>query len=134
VIAGDIAFLLSGIDASGPLTTIYEAVRRRAGEPADQLTPLLEDGRDAVARLAGAESVALGTWAEAARLAAATRNVSFFRSPATHHVLGGDGVSKHSPADALAAERVRALAAGGSPADWTALESATTELLRELTR
>jgi hypothetical protein len=134
VIAGDIAFLLSGIDASGPLTTIYEAVRRRAGEPADQLTPLLEDGRDAVARLAGAESVALGTWAEAARLAAATRNVGFFRSPATRLVLGGDGVSQRDPTAARAAQRIRALAAGGNSTDWTTLESATTELLRDLTR
>jgi len=133
-IAGDIALLLSGIDASGPLTTIYEAVRTRAGEPADRLTPLLADGRDAVARLAGAESVALGTWAEAARLAAATRNVGFFRSPATHHALGEDGVSERRPAAARAAERVQALVAGGSPTDWAALESATTELLRELTR
>lgn len=134
-LAGEIVALLEEVRGAGPVAAIYGEVRRRAGEPAETLKPLLEQGRKAVAQVAGEEMVALGAWAEAARVAAARRDAEFFRSRESREMLGRAGglPGVGEPARA-AVGRIRAALEGGGAMDWNAVEQGATELLRVLAR
>lgn len=128
-LASETALLLEGIPASGPSATIYREIARRAGEPPEQLEPLLERGRDMVPLLAGEERVELGAWAEAARIAAARGDRDFFESRATRsqveRTAGSNGLE---PSARSALERIRA-ALESEPADLPAVEREATVLL-----
>lgn len=130
VLAGSVAALLEGVPAAGPVAAVYREVARRAGEPAEALEPLLEQGREAVARVAGEEMVALGAWAEAARIAAARRDAEFFRTRETRATLERlEELSDSDPPARAAVERIRsALSAEGAP-EWGALEGGVEGLL-----
>ena len=128
--AADVGALLGALPAAGPAGSVYDEIRRRAGEPPDALAPVRERGRRTAARLAGEDGVALGAWAEAARLAAGQRDADFFQARATRRVLEDAARDEALPADArAAAEAVRAaLAASGAP-DWGALEREAARIL-----
>jgi len=123
--AADVAALLEPLPAAGPATAVYAELGRRAGEPAAGR----ERGRRTAARLAGADAVALGAWAEAARLAAARRDDAFFRARPTRRAVAHAAEDASLPADArAAAQRIRAALAAGAP-DWGALEAGASRLL-----
>lgn len=128
--AADVGALLGALPAAGPAASVYEEVGRRAGEPPAALAPVRERGRRTAARLAGEDGVALGAWAEAARLAAARRDAGFFRARATHRTLERAARDRALPAGARAgADAVRAaLAAPGAP-DWGTLEREAARIL-----
>lgn len=124
-LASETAMLLEGIPASGPTATIYREIARRAGEPPEQLEPLLEQGRDMVPLLAGEERVELGAWTEAARIAAARRDRDFFESSQLERIAGTAGLE---PPARAALERIRA-ALESDPADLPAVGREATALL-----
>jgi len=131
--AADVAALLGSLPAAGPAASLYDEVRRRAGEPAGALAPVLARGRGSAARLAGEDGVALGAWAEAARLAAARRDAAFFRSRETRAALDRAARAGALPGEARAAvERLRR--AGGGEPDWPALQRDATALLAAAAR
>lgn len=131
--AAEVAGLLEALPASGPATAVYREVERRAGEPAGALEPLLARGEKAAARLAGAESVALGAWAEAARLAAARGDAAFFRARASRAALRRASADATLPAPArAAAQRVDAALRAEGATDWPALTADLDRLLGAL--
>jgi hypothetical protein len=122
--------LLAALPASGPATAVYDELARRAGEPSAALAPLRERGRRTAARLAGEEGVALGAWAEAARLAAVRRDAGFFRARATRRALERIGREPALPPETrVAVERIRAAFAASAPPDWPSLEREATHIL-----
>jgi hypothetical protein len=123
--AADVQALLAPLPAAGPAAAVYGEVRRRAGEPAAALEPALARGRRSAARLAGEEGVALGAWAEAARLAAARHDAAFFRARATRQALARAG-RLDLPAARAALDRLRAIS---DPPDWASLQRDATALL-----
>ena len=127
--AAEVGVLLGALPAAGPASSVYGEIGRRAGEPAAALAPARERGRRTAARLAGEEGVALGAWAEAARLAAGRRDDAFFHARATRGVLARTARDEALPPDArAAAERIRAALAEPAP-DWGALEREAARLL-----
>ena len=128
--AADVGALLGALPAAGPATSVYDELRRRAGEPATALAPLRERGRRTAARLAGEDGVALGAWAEAARLAASRREEGFFRTRATRDALERAAGDAALPPPALeAAKRIRAALAASIAPDWGAMEREATRML-----
>jgi hypothetical protein len=74
--------------------------------------------------------VALGAWAEAARLAAGERDAGFFRARATREALERAARDQALPADARAGvERVRAALAASAAPDWGTLEREAARIL-----
>jgi hypothetical protein len=69
--------------------------------------------------------VALGAWAEAARLAAARHDAAFFRARATRQALARAG-RLDLPAARAALDRLRAIS---DPPDWASLLRGATALL-----
>jgi hypothetical protein len=128
--AAEVGALLGDLPAAGPAASVYDEIGRRAGEPAAALAPLREQGRRTAAALAGEEGVALGAWAEAARLAAARRDQRFFRAHATRRALqAAAGDAALPPSARSAVEGIRAaLAASGAP-DWDTVEREAARLL-----
>lgn len=128
--AADVGALLGALPAAGPAASVYDELRRRAGESAQATAPVRERGRRTAARLAGEDGVALGAWAQAARLAAGQGDAGFFRARATRRVLERAARDTALPAEArTGAQAVRAvLAAPGAP-DWGALERGAARIL-----
>jgi len=121
--AAEVGALLEPLPAAGPAIAVYAEIGRRAGEPAAALATVRERGRETAARLAGEDGVALGAWAEAARLAAARRDAEFFRARATRDALARAAHDPSLPAEArAAAERARAALSAAAAPDWEAVE------------
>jgi hypothetical protein len=134
-LATETAMLLEGIPGAAPAAGIYHEVARRAGEPAERLEPLLEDGREVVPQMAGEEGVRLGAWIESARIAAATRDRGFFASRATRSQLERMAETPDLPASARSsAGRLRVAVETASEQEWSLLERELAALLRSLGR
>ncbi|HEX6372321.1 MAG TPA: hypothetical protein VF006_25605 [Longimicrobium sp.] len=130
--AAEAGALLEPLAAGGPAAALYGELGRRAGEPAGALAPLRERGRRTAARLAGEDGVALGAWAEAARLAAARRDAEFFRARATRRALERAAADPALPASARGGvERIRAALAAASAPDWGAVEREAARILAD---
>lgn len=128
--AADVGVLLASLPAAGPAASVYAEIQRRAGEPPDALAPVREQGRRTAARLAGEDGVALGAWAQAARLAAGERDAAFFRARATRRALERAARDAALPADARAGvERIRLALAATAVPDWATLERETARIL-----
>lgn len=133
--ATETAILLEGIQGAAPAAGIYREVARRAGEPAERLEPLLEQGREVVPQIAGEEGVKMGAWLESARIAAATRDRAFYASRATRSQL--ERMARDSsldPAAQNAVDRIRAATASPGDDDWASVQREATTLLRLLGR
>ncbi|HEX8210984.1 MAG TPA: hypothetical protein VF584_12490 [Longimicrobium sp.] len=133
-LATETAMLLEGISAAAP-AGIYHEIARRAGEPAERLEPLLEEGRELVPQMAGEEQVKLGAWIESARIAAATRDQTFFARRANRSQLkrmAGDATLP--PSARSTAARLRIAVETASAQDWSLLERELAGLLRSLGR
>jgi hypothetical protein len=134
-LATETAMLLDGIDGGPPAASIYRDVAARAGEPAERLQPLLDEGRKLVPQMAGEEEVRLGAWLESARIAAATRDRGFFATRATRSRLKGMAEDAGLPPAARgAASRIRTAAESSSDQDWGLLERELAGMLRSLAR
>lgn len=131
----EIIDLVEGLPAGGPVAAVYRDAGRRAGAGAgpEELEPLLGRGRLAATKLAGADLVQLGAWAEGGRIAAAQRNADFFRAGASRSMLeraaGLPGLPE--PARALV-QRLQSDLQPEGPRDWGELARDFTELLRVL--
>ena len=98
------------------------------GEP-DALRPLVSRAADRLAERLGDDALALGAWAEAARLAARREDAVFFADGPTEAML--ERAAQLAPEDAAAAGRVRVLLAGDPPA-WSPIADAADALLGAL--
>lgn len=110
----------------------FQRISERPGAPADSLQRLLSAGTERLANRLGRESLELGAWVEAARLAAYGRNAEFFR---------GEGAVPRSAerlvaadtAAARALEQVRAAIPTTGPPRWNELTPALDTLQANLT-
>ena len=130
-----VAQRLQSLPGSAPLAAHYGEIERKAGAPPEELEDLLKDGRKWIAGYFDEGLVALGSWNEAARLAAFRKDTGFFASRETRKVLGtlSDSPSL-DPAARAAVDRIRAaLPSDGTP-DWRALSESLDELMRVMSR
>ncbi|HEU0302574.1 MAG TPA: hypothetical protein VFR37_24150 [Longimicrobium sp.] len=115
--------LLEDVSGSGGAVQLYREIGRDPDRPVAQQAELLRQAEETVAVfLQDDVHYALGAWAEAARLAARSRDTAFFAARPSQEAL--DRFSKAgelAPPAREAAQQVRAqLEAGGAP-DWTLL-------------
>jgi hypothetical protein len=79
LIAVDVATLIRGIPGSAPIAAAFDSIGRQ-DVTASRRDSLMARGVPAATAIAGREAVDLGACAEAARLAAARHDTTFFRS------------------------------------------------------
>lgn len=113
-----------------------EQIEARAGAPAPELDPLLEQATERLeGRMGemGRDDLRLGAWTEAARLAALTADAAFFRSDDSRAMLRrAEELTEDNAEARVALQDVRAsLDADGAP-DWDALEARLRMLLEAL--
>lgn len=121
-LAGEVALLLDAIPAAGPVAARYYDIEERAGEAPERLLPLLAAGRGEAATMVGAERMEVGEWAEAGRIAAASRDAAFFRAPETAEAFGRAAAVAGLPAEARdALERLRLATGEGGEPEWEVL-------------
>ena len=126
-----IAPLVDSVDFGPPVGETYRVVARQAGAPSGRLRAELRRGVKGISALLDDDLVALGAWAEAARVAARQRDAAFFASRATTMML-----RRASALDGVPADGRTALAQLQAPADrrgdWPAVAHAVDLLLRSL--
>ncbi len=87
VLAAEIAALLEDIPAAGAVAAMYRDLQKSGAERPMEVKSALEQGRVAVARLAGEEPVAWGAWLEGARIALARGDVGYIESRRSRSLL-----------------------------------------------
>jgi hypothetical protein len=130
-LAAQVSSLVVELPGSGPAISIFRQVQQRAGAPWSELEPLVEQGSEAAAALAGEDDVRLGAWLQAARIAAGREDIGFFRTRATEAALDR---LREDPATRASAERTRVLASSEGAPDWGALERELGATLQALGR
>ena len=136
-LASEIAGLLDEVPAGGVAAAVYRELSARLdATPEARLHSLLAQGREAVTALPAAEIMALGAWAESARIAAARRDVAFFGTRESRAALDRAATHPHVPTPARGvAVRLRSAlrdgGRGGAP-DWPTLTAGLTDLLGAL--
>ena len=129
-IATEVGVLLNPVPGSGPIAAGVREIGDRAGAPPEALQERLQLVRTQLAGLPERDLVLTGAWAEAARIAAARRDVAFFRTRESRTAL--EWVARSPEPARSAAERVRgAVTSDGTP-DWASLERGLADLLRAL--
>jgi hypothetical protein len=130
-LASELAALLGGVPAGAPVAAMYRMVAQRTAAPPEDLQPLLERAGAAASQLTETQIYQLAAWAEAARIAAARRDMEFFRARESRSVLEWASQLTTMPEAARAGvERIRsALSDPGAP-NWTALDRELAGLLR----
>ncbi|HEY0019449.1 MAG TPA: hypothetical protein VGC13_24320 [Longimicrobium sp.] len=132
LLAARIEAMLADVPAAGLVASTYREIGTRAGQPPQALAELLEDGRENVAMFVDEDHFALGAWAEAARLAAASRDAEFFAARASRKMLDRAGEMSLDPEAASAVDAIRAAARRDGQPDWAVLEAQTKLLLGRL--
>lgn len=126
-VAASVAELLvAGPPVTGAPVALYREIASGAPPAA------LDARREAwltVSELAGEEAARLGAWLEVARVAAARRDMRFFRTRETRRVLGGGAAARDEEERAAIAWVRGAVGEDGAP-QWAALEPALEEALR----
>ncbi|HEU4455833.1 MAG TPA: hypothetical protein VFR81_22400 [Longimicrobium sp.] len=132
-LAGAVAERLASVSGSGPVAAVYRDIERSAEGPPEVLDDLLKTGREGVAAYFDDGLVEMGSWIEAARLAAHGRDAGFFASRESRNALEelAEGRSL-DPAARAAADRVRAALPPGGPPAWPVLREALDDLMKEL--
>jgi hypothetical protein len=134
-LAGEVNARLEEAPGSVMVAASYREIERRAGEPAAVLEELLEDGREGVGEILGPELVALGSWGEAARIAAFQRDAGFFESRETRKMLDDlTGDPSLDPAIRAPVGRVQAALPSGRAPDWPTLATALEEMVGAMGR
>lgn len=131
-ISAEIVMLLGEVPAGSAVATYYRDIGDRAGETPEQLQPTMKRGRLAAVALLGDDMVALGAWAQAARLAAARRNAQFFRTGETRAMLARAAELPLQGVARTAVQRIRRADVGGGAPDWGSLEKESAILLQAL--
>jgi hypothetical protein len=129
-IALQIASLLDAIPAGAVAASAYRSLASQGMGSAS--AEALGSAASFAEQVAGVSAVRVGAWIEAARMAAAQRNASFFQSMKREDVERAIASVPALPASARSAfaELTRLLDA--SPRDWPAVENALSALLREI--
>jgi hypothetical protein len=86
-IASDIATLLEPLPASGPLTSLYHQLASRIRDSTADWAPLALQARSATQPLIASAAGDAGAWLEAARIAAARHDASFFTASESRAAL-----------------------------------------------
>ena len=134
-LAGDIGALLEALPAAAPVTAMYRDIGQRAGAPPEELKPLLVQAGAAASQLAGPDRARFGAWVEAARIAAARGDTTFFRAAETRTALDrARGVAGLPEAARAIVPRLDSTLTLERAPDWSALERDLTALLGELAR
>ncbi|HEU0076411.1 MAG TPA: hypothetical protein VFQ76_02105 [Longimicrobiaceae bacterium] len=136
-LAGQVELLLDDAGGLGAASDSYRAIRDAAGARPDSLRELLETAREGLADLVEADLVPeaplrLGSWAEAARLAAVRGDREFFTGREARRALERAAEAPFLEQDrtaAVAMAQVRSAAADGAP-DLASLRRHLEELLR----
>lgn len=132
LLAGRIEALLADVPAAGLVAPTYDEIGTRAGKPPAALAKLLEDGRENMAMFVDEDHFALGAWAEAARLAAASRDAEFFAARASRKMLDRAGEMSLDPEALGAVEAIRTASQRDGQPDWAVLEAQSKQLLGRL--
>ena len=119
---------LSEVPGAGAVAGYYREIAAGAGGPKEELAQTLEDGRERVAESVGADYFSLGAWAEAAMIAAASRDAAFFRRRASRRMMDR---AASIPETRATLQAIRTAARPDQP-DWPVLESQTQDLLRQI--
>jgi len=130
LLAGRMAQLLDDVPAAGSAASLYRDIGARAGEPREQLATSVDEAGEYVTDLVEADYFNLGSWAEAARIAARQRDAEFFRARASRRML--DRTASMSSLNEYArtsAEAIRAAVPREGQPDWASLEPHTKQLL-----
>lgn len=134
VMAEEVARLLEGVPAAGPVASLYHEISSRALEPGGDVEPLLKEARRAAASVAGQDVVELGAWAEAASVATARKDLQFFRTRQSRQEMARMKDSSVMPSSARASiARIGALL-DRVPPDWASLDGEILALLRTAAR
>jgi hypothetical protein len=135
MIAREIAFTLDNVSGSGFVAAEYREIADSATWPRPIVVKKVTDAHDNLATIVDRDYLALGTWSEAARLAAKRQNAAFFRlresRKALERATSAEGLNDAGKA---AATRLRLAVEQGEVRDWTSLRNDLDELLRELAR
>jgi hypothetical protein len=133
-IASDIARLVSDLPASEVIRLRYTEIARRSGEPQASLQAALDEGARAVRVAAGADAVDVGSWLEAARLAAARGDHAYFRQRPSGRILDALVIAPDLTTETRATvERVRSTVASQAPA-WNQVADDLTAILTAAAR
>ncbi len=124
--AAEIAALLDGIPASGPVIAVYREVGRRSGQSPMELKPLLARGGASAIRLAGENAAELGALFEAARVASSRRDTEFFRSSSTRQAL--QRIRERDDLDPRVRSVIARIGAVGAPPSGSEWERLTVDL------
>lgn len=134
VFAGRVALMLDEVPGGGTTADVYRGIAARAGAPFAELEPLLRDGAEGVAALADPELLAIGAWAEGARIAALREDAAFFRARGSRRMM--DIVERGLAGDAAALgalARLRAALDADAP-DWSEARSGAEGVLGVVAR
>lgn len=120
---------------SGPAAFVYAEIASDSAASPDVLMRRLDTGRNAVGAYVNEESFSLGAWAEAARIAAASRDAAFFRSRASRRAADRAAAldSMDEPTRG-AIETIRAAGEGEGEPDWPRVAKAADDVLGHLAR
>lgn len=129
-LAATVVHRLGSVPGSGPVASVYGEIGRSAGAAPEEMEELLKDGREGVGAFFDEGLVELGSWGEAARIAAARRDAGFFASRETRKGLGSlSGDPSLDPTIRALVGRVQAALPSGRAPDWPALAAALDEMV-----
>jgi hypothetical protein len=131
-LADTVAGLVSEVPGGGAIAGLYRGIAEPGAT--EDVRSTLAQGNDAVRDLLPADGLEIGVWAEAARVASARRDPSFFHDDATRGVLQRAAKVELPPGAQEALTAIgAAIPANGAP-DWTQLDPQLREFLREAAR
>ena len=132
-LAQQIAQVLDDVAGSGPVAALYRDIDARSGDPRDQLAETVEEAEEQLALFVDSDYFRLGGWAEAARIAALSKDAEFFRSResrrAVRRVQALDSLDEEGR---RAASSLREAAEADGEPDWPFIQTQTDQLLRSL--
>lgn len=133
-LAGDIAYRLENASWTGPalIAGNYREIAERAGGPPAELAALLEEARERLPDVFDADHLNLGAWAEAARIAAASRDEAFFQARASRKMMDRAASLESLDEGARATVDVIRTEARADQPDWTVLATQTGALLGQI--
>jgi hypothetical protein len=128
------AHLIGGFDPGASPDTPLRRIEAGPDAPADSLSALVDGATDRLVKHLDRKPLELGAWAEAARLAAHTRNAGFFEDGRSGGMLRrAEGLARGDTGARAALARVRAsLPAATEAPRWDALATNLEALLHEL--
>jgi hypothetical protein len=119
--ADEVAELLNEARLAPKEAAFYEGLSPRRGAPRAVSERGLKKHAAAVAAATDSAAVALGAWAQAARLAAVRRDTAFFDRTRQTVAAFPDAPRGITPPAAAALGRIKAASAGAGPKDWPQL-------------